>query len=55
MYPAIKRLLDIAGAIILLILTAPLIGIVALAIRCYVGRPVLFRQMRPGRHERLFT
>ena len=55
MYPIIKRLLDFAGAMILLVLAAPLIGLVALAVRCYLGRPVLFRQMRPGRHERLFT
>lgn len=55
MYPIIKRLLDIAGAILLLVVTAPLIGVVALAVRLRLGRPVLFRQMRPGRHERLFT
>jgi sugar transferase EpsL len=55
MYPTIKRLLDLAGAIILLVITAPLIGLVALAVRWRLGRPVLFRQMRPGRHERLFT
>ncbi len=55
MYPIFKRLLDIAGAIILLVLTAPLIGLVALAVRVYIGRPVLFKQMRPGRYERLFT
>jgi sugar transferase EpsL len=55
MYPTVKRLLDVAAAFILLLVTAPLFGLIALAIRRALGRPVLFRQMRPGRHERLFT
>jgi sugar transferase EpsL len=55
MYPTVKRLLDIAGAGILLVVTAPLFALIALAIRRSLGLPVLFRQMRPGQHERLFT
>jgi sugar transferase EpsL len=55
MYPIIKRLLDIIGAIVLIVLVAPLLLIIATAIRITMGRPVLFRQMRPGLNERLFT
>lgn len=44
-----KRALDIAGAALLLLLLAPLIAAVALAVRCALGSPVLFRQERAGR------
>jgi lipopolysaccharide/colanic/teichoic acid biosynthesis glycosyltransferase len=50
-----KRALDILGALLLLALLAPLIGLVALAVRGALGRPVLFRQVRAGRHGAGFT
>lgn len=40
---------------ILLLLSAPLLAGVACVVRLRLGRPVLFRQQRPGRGERLFT
>ena len=43
-----KRLLDIAGAASALLLLSPMLAAVALAIRLFIGRPVLFRQLRPG-------
>lgn len=55
MYLILKRCLDILGAVILLLLAAPLLGVIAAAIRYTMGRPILFRQMRPGLNERLFT
>lgn len=55
MYSFLKRCFDIAGAIFLLIWTAPLFAVIAAAIRYTMGRPIVFRQMRPGLHERLFT
>lgn len=55
MYPTIKRLLDLAGALVLLMLTAPLLLLISAAVRLTIGRPVFFKQMRPGLHERLFT
>jgi sugar transferase EpsL len=55
MYLAIKRCLDLFGALALIIVTAPIMLAVALAIRLTMGRPVIFRQMRPGLNERLFT
>lgn len=41
-------------SIILLILTLPLFGVVALAILLSMGTPVFFRQLRPGLHGRPF-
>src|SRR5580658_272430 len=55
MYLAIKRCLDLIGALALIIVTAPIMLAVAAAIRLTMGRPVIFRQMRPGLNERLFT
>jgi sugar transferase (PEP-CTERM system associated) len=43
-----KRALDLLVAVILLILSLPVMGIVALAILLETGRPILFRQERIG-------
>lgn len=51
----LKRLLDIAGAASALLLLSPILAGVALTIRLSLGRPVLFRQTRPGYLERPFT
>jgi lipopolysaccharide/colanic/teichoic acid biosynthesis glycosyltransferase len=55
MYSKTKRLLDIVTALLLTVLTAPVMFAFAIAIRLKMGRPVVFRQMRPGLNERLFT
>ncbi len=49
-----KRLFDISIATFCLIMCAPLLLIVAILIRSYIGSPILFKQTRPGRGERLF-
>ena len=49
MYPVAKRLLDVLGASLLLLLLSPLLAVVALAIWGIDGRPVLFTQVRAGR------
>jgi lipopolysaccharide/colanic/teichoic acid biosynthesis glycosyltransferase len=51
----VKRLVDIAGAAAGLSVTAPLLGVVALGTWMTLGRPILFRQVRPGRAGRPFT
>jgi lipopolysaccharide/colanic/teichoic acid biosynthesis glycosyltransferase len=51
----LKRGLDIAGSGILLLLLAPLFGLVALAIKLDSPGPVFFAQVRVGRYGRLFT
>jgi lipopolysaccharide/colanic/teichoic acid biosynthesis glycosyltransferase len=50
-----KRILDLAGAAIMLLLLSPLLTAVAIAILWLLGKPILFRQVRPGLHARPFT
>lgn len=50
-----KRLLDVAVSAALLVLAAPVMAALALVIRARLGRPVLFRQQRPGLRERPFV
>lgn len=54
-YDAAKRACDVVLAALGLLLAAPALAVAALAVRLALGRPVLFRQHRPGRHGRLFT
>ncbi len=51
----VKRILDVAVATPMLVVTAPIQAAVAVAVAARLGRPVLFRQQRPGRHGRPFT
>lgn len=55
MYLTLKRTIDLFGAAIGLVASAPVMGLVALAIRLSMGSPVLFWQKRPGLHGRPFT
>lgn len=50
-----KPLSDRLGALILLILFAPLIVITALIVLLKLGRPIVFAQKRPGIHGKVFT
>jgi lipopolysaccharide/colanic/teichoic acid biosynthesis glycosyltransferase len=50
----VSRALDIVLAAVLLVVTAPLLALVALAIRLESGGPVFYRQRRVGRHGRPF-
>ncbi len=50
-----KRALDSVGAAVMLLVLSPVLLAIGLAVRCALGRPVLFRQTRPGRHARPFT
>jgi lipopolysaccharide/colanic/teichoic acid biosynthesis glycosyltransferase len=51
----IKRAMDIFGSALLVILCAPLLLIIALAVKLSSRGPVLFRQDRVGQHGRRFT
>ncbi|MET8045221.1 sugar transferase [Micromonospora sp. NPDC005215] len=53
-YDTVKRMLDVVLAATGLLLATPVLAAVALAVLVTMGRPVLFRQARPGRHGRLF-
>jgi len=50
-----KRLFDIAIASLAVVLLLPIVLLLAAAIRCCMGSPVLFRQVRPGKNGRPFT
>jgi lipopolysaccharide/colanic/teichoic acid biosynthesis glycosyltransferase len=50
-----KRVLDLFVSAVLLVVLAPVMAIVAAMIALRLGRPVLFRQVRPGLHGRPFT
>jgi lipopolysaccharide/colanic/teichoic acid biosynthesis glycosyltransferase len=52
---AVKRGMDVVGAGLGLLLLAPLLAATALAVHLSLGRPVLFRQVRPGFRGRPFT
>ena len=50
----LKRAMDIVGASIALVLFSPLLIVVSLLVLATMGRPVLFRQKRPGLNEKPF-
>lgn len=54
-YDPIKRGLDVIGASTIFIVTLPLQIGVGITVAVKLGRPVLFRQLRPGRNGRVFT
>src|SRR4051812_31809434 len=53
-YLTAKRVLDVIAAAIGLVLGAPLLAAVAVAVRRDLGSPVFFRQPRPGRGGKVF-
>ena len=54
-HPDIKRAIDLAVAGSLLVVCSPLLAVVAGLIRVTMGRPILFRQARPGYRGKLFV
>jgi len=53
--PVSKRVFDLILTILGLLLIAPLLLVVAVLIRLSLGKPIIFRQQRPGFNNRLFT
>jgi sugar transferase EpsL len=51
----LKRIVDVVGAMLALLLLAPAMLVLALIIRRLMGAPVLFGQLRPGLHGKPFT
>lgn len=49
-----KRIFDILGALILIILTAPVMAWAYFAIKKHLGTPVIFTQARPGKNAKIF-
>lgn len=54
-YDAAKRAIDVSVASVALLLFSPIILLCAVMVRLAMGHPVIFRQLRPGLHGRLFT
>ena len=50
-----KRAFDIFVSLILLVILSPFMTLIGLMVRLMIGSPVLFRQKRPGRDEKVFT
>ena len=50
----VKRILDIILSLIALIIFSPLLISTAILVRFKLGSPILFRQARPGKNEKIF-
>jgi len=50
----IKRILDIVLSLVALLVLSPLIFVIAILVRIKLGKPVIFKQKRPGKNERIF-
>ena len=51
----LKRAFDLAAVLMTSPVWVPLLALVALLVRWKLGSPVIFRQKRPGRNERIFN
>src|SRR5258708_38788094 len=51
----LKRLFDLCVAVPVSVLAAPVMLLTSLLVVVFLGRPVLFRQQRPGRNAAIFT
>jgi len=51
----VKRAVDLSAAAAGLLLASPLMFLTAVAVRLSIGKPVLFRQRRPGLNEKSFV
>ena len=55
MYRYVKRFFDIFSSLLAIILLSPILLITALTVRIKLGSPVLFKQERPGKDEKIFV
>lgn len=51
----IKRMLDFILSLIALICLSPVLLIVSILVRTKLGSPIIFKQQRPGKNEKIFT
>lgn len=51
----VKRLLDIVLALCCIIVSGPVLLVTALLVRVKLGSPIIFRQERPGKDNKVFT
>ena len=50
-----KRLLDFVLSLLAIIVLSPVLLITAILVRTKLGSPVIFKQERPGKNEKIFT
>ncbi len=50
-----KRVIDLFGSVLLLILSLPLLAVIAIAVKVTSTGPILFKQQRVGQYGRYFT
>lgn len=53
-YDPWKRLIDLVVGVVVLVVTLPAQGLIALVVHRKLGSPILFRQERPGKDEQVF-
>lgn len=51
----VKRILDITLSGTALIVLSPVLGVTAILVKKKLGSPVIFKQKRPGKDEKIFT
>lgn len=51
----IKRLLDIILSLIAIIILLPIYAIISILVLIFMGWPILFKQPRPGKNEKIFN
>lgn len=51
----IKRILDFTLSLIALIVLSPILLITAILVKIKLGSPIIFKQQRPGKNEKIFT
>lgn len=51
----IKRLLDFILSLIAIIITSPLLLVLSLLVLIFIGKPIIFKQARPGKNEKIFN
>jgi len=54
-YTTIKRLIDVAAAAMALILLSPVLATIASLVKLRLGSPIIFKQLRMGRHNHSFA
>lgn len=51
----LKRPMDFILSLIAIIFLSPILLVVAVLVRINLGAPIIFKQLRPGLHEKIFT
>ncbi len=54
-YKYVKRILDIISSLLAIIILSPLLAVTSVLVKTKLGSPVLFKQERPGKNEKIFT